>query len=441
MSSTTLAGDWRALLARAVPFAVTGQVARLSGLAVWVSDFPVPLGARCAIARAGLPDLRAEVVGFQDQSAILLAEAELDGVRRGAKVRLTQSAPTATVGEELLGRVLDASGRPLDGRSGPASSQRRSLHGSATSALDRPRIDTHLVTGVRAIDALVTCGVGQRLGIFAGTGVGKSVLLGQLARGSSADVNVVVLIGERGREVREFIDDNLGPAGLARSVVVCATSDESPLLRRRAALLGASLAEAFRDRGRNVLLLVDSITRLALAQREIGLAAGEPPTTRGFPPSVFALLPRVLERSGRTRTGSITGLYTVLVEGDDPHDPIADAIRGTLDGHLILSRRLAELGHFPALDVLASLSRVMPDLVEPAHLREATQIRRVLAAVKQAEDLVAIGAYQPGSQKVVDVGLAQQAALAAFLCQARDETTDWPTLRARLAELARRCEC
>jgi FliI/YscN family ATPase len=294
---------------------------------------------------------------------------------------------------------------------------------------------------VRAIDALVTCGVGQRLGIFAGTGVGKSVLLGQLARGSSADVNVVVLIGERGREVREFIDDNLGPAGLARSVVVCATSDESPLLRRRAALLGASLAEAFRDRGRNVLLLVDSITRLALAQREIGLAAGEPPTTRGFPPSVFALLPRVLERSGRTRTGSITGLYTVLVEGDDPHDPIADAIRGTLDGHLILSRRLAELGHFPALDVLASLSRVMPDLVEPAHLREATQIRRVLAAVKQSEDLVAIGAYQPGSQKVVDVGLAQQAALAAFLCQARDETTGWPTLRARLAELARRCEC
>lgn len=440
MSGTTLADDWRAVLSRAVPFAITGQVSRLSGLAVWVADFPVPLGARCAIARAGLPDLRAEVVGFHDQSAVLLAEAELDGVRRGAKVRLTQSAPTVSAGEELLGRIIDASGRPLDGRPPPAPTQRRNLHGQTTPALDRPRIEAPLVTGVRAIDALVTCGVGQRLGIFAGTGVGKSVLLGQLARGSSADVNVVVLIGERGREVREFIEDNLGTAGLARSVVVCATSDESPLLRRRAALQGATIAEAFRDRGRNVLLLVDSITRLALAQREIGLAAGEPPTTRGFPPSVFALLPRVLERSGRTHLGSITGLYTVLVEADDPHDPIADAIRGTLDGHLILSRRLAELGHFPALDVLASLSRVMPDLVDPAHLREATQVRRVLAALRQAEDLISIGAYQPGSQRVVDIGLAQQPALHEFLCQGRGEATAWSELRGRLAELARRCE-
>jgi len=440
MSPLAVGQDWRGVLARAVPYAVTGQVTRLSGLALWVADFPVPLGARCAIARAGRPDLLAEVVGFQDQSAVLLAEAELDGVARGARVRLRQSAPTVAAGVELLGRVIDASGRPLDGRPAPAATRRRSLHGLATSPLERPRIDTPLVTGIRAIDALVTCGVGQRLGIFAGTGVGKSVLLGQLARESSAEVNVVVLIGERGREVREFVEDNLGPQGLARSVVVCATSDESPLLRRRAAWLGATLAEAFRDQGRDVLLLVDSITRLALAQREIGLAAGEPPTTRGFPPSVFALLPRVLERSGRARVGSITGLYTVLVEADDPHDPIADAIRGTLDGHLVLSRRLAELGHFPALDVLASLSRVMPDLVPASHLREATQIRRVLAALKQSEDLVSIGAYQPGSQRLVDIGLAEQTRLHEFLRQGREETTGWSELCTRLAELARRCD-
>jgi flagellum-specific ATP synthase len=278
------------------------------------------------------------------------------------------------------------------------------------------------------------------LGIFAGSGVGKSVLLGQISRHSSADVNVVVLIGERGREVREFLEDNLGAEGLARSVVVAATSDESPLVRRRAASVGAALAEYFRDRGQNVLLVVDSITRLALAQREIGLAAGEPPATRGFPPSVFALLPRVLERSGRTAQGSITGLYTVLVEGDDPQEPIADTVRGILDGHVMLSRKLAERGHFPAIDLLSSLSRVMGDVVTREHLGAAAGVRRILAAYAQAEDLISIGAYQTGSRREVDVALRETDNLQRFLCQGRDEWTDWATLQRELVTLARRLD-
>jgi FliI/YscN family ATPase len=427
------------LLARVLPLGLTGSVTRLSGLALSVAAFPAPLGAWCRVERQGASPLRAEVVGFQDHEAVLLCEGDLAGVRPGSRVLLERSAPTLRVGPGLLGRVLDGSGRLLDQGPVPLLPDRVPFHQAPGSPLDRPRIDTPLATGIRALDGFLTCGLGQRLGIFAGSGVGKSVLLGQISRHSSADVNVVVLIGERGREVREFLEDNLGPEGLARSVVVAATSDESPLVRRRAASVGAALAEYFRDRGQNVLLVVDSITRLALAQREIGLAAGEPPATRGFPPSVFALLPRVLERSGRTAQGSITGLYTVLVEGDDPHEPIADTVRGILDGHVMLSRRLAERGHFPAIDLLSSLSRVMGDVVSRDHQGAAAGVRRILAAYAQAEDLVSIGAYQAGSRREVDIALAQRERLQNFLCQDRDDWTDWPTLQRQLAELAQRC--
>ncbi|MFN9196652.1 MAG: FliI/YscN family ATPase [Planctomycetaceae bacterium] len=428
------------LLDRVLPLGLTGSVTRLSGLALSVTAFPAPLGAWCRVERQGAAPLRAEVVGFQDHEAVLLCEGDLAGVRPGSRVVLERSAPTLRVGPGLLGRVLDGSGRLLDQGPAPHLPDRMSFQPAPGSPLDRPRIDTPLATGIRALDAFLTCGLGQRLGIFAGSGVGKSVLRGLISRHSSAGVNVVVLIGERGREVREFREDNLGAEGLARSVVVAATSDESPLVRRRAASVGAALAEYFRDRGQNVLLVVDSITRLALAQREIGLAAGEPPATRGFPPSVFALLPRVLERSGRTAQGSITGLYTVLVEGDDPQEPIADTVRGILVGHVLLSRKLAERGHFPAIDLLSSLSRVMGDVVTREHLGAAAGVRRILAAYAQAEDLVSIGAYQTGSRREVDVALRETDNLQRFLCQGRDEWTDWATLQRELVTLARRLD-
>jgi FliI/YscN family ATPase len=291
------------------------------------------------------------------------------------------------------------------------------LQSDPISPLQRHRIDQPLGTGVRAIDGLLTCGRGQRLGIFSGSGVGKSTLLGQMARSTEADVNVVVLIGERGREVREFIERDLGPEGLARSVVVVATGDDPAVLRLRAAFLGTAIAEYFRDTGRDVLLVMDSVTRFALAQREIGLAAGEPPATRGYPPSVFSLLPRLLERSGRTSRGSITGLYTVLVEGDDTNEPIADTVRGTLDGHVLLSRKLAELGHFPAIDVLASVSRLMNVVTTPEHRDAAVSLRQLLAAHRQAEDLISIGAYQTGANALVDAALRLQGPIEQFLHQ------------------------
>lgn len=428
-----------AVISQSLPFGLTGRVSRLSGLAVAAADFPAPLGAWCEIERQGQSPIRAEVVGLRDNETILLCESDMVGVRRGSLVSLTRSVPTIRVGKELLGRVLNGSGIPIDGRENTTHSDRIPFTSVPVTPLDRPRIETVLSTGVRTIDAFLTCGVGQRMGIFAGSGVGKSVLLGQISRHCSADVNVVVLIGERGREVREFIEDNLGSDGLAKSVVVAATSDESPLVRRRAAHVGSAIAEHFRELGHNVLLVVDSITRLALAQREIGLAAGEPPATRGFPPSVFSQLARVLERSGRTHRGSITGLYTVLVEGDDPQEPIADAVRGTLDGHIVLDRTLAEKGCFPAIDVLASLSRVMQEVVDDTHHRAAVEIRKVLAAYQQHADLISIGAYQNGSHPLVDVALRMQQALWNFRAQSRNEFDHFDTIRQHLLRLAEAC--
>lgn len=423
-----------------LPFSLEGRVTRVSGLATAVADFPAPLGGLCLISRDGGPPLGAEVVGFRDEETVLLAEGDLSGIRRGSRVVLVRTRCTVRVGEPLLGRVLNGSGQVIDGGPALRLSDRVDLQAAVSAPLDRPRIETPLATGVRVIDSLLTCGVGQRLGIFAGSGVGKSVLLGQIARHSTADVNVVVLIGERGREVREFLEETLGPAGLSRSVVVAATSDESALLRRRAAFVGTAIAEYFRDSGRSVLLMVDSISRLAAAQREIGLAAGEPPTTRGYPPSVFALIPRVLERSGRSTAGSITGLYTVLVDGDDHNEPVADAVRGTLDGHIVLTRRLAHAGHFPAVDVLASVSRVMPDIVSAEQRQAAARIRRVLAARHQAEDLISIGAYQSGSQRDVDIALDRAEELRVFLCQDGSDWSGWGETQSALKRLATLCD-
>jgi len=390
---------------RILPYKLTGSVSRLVGLTAAVSGFPAPLGSICHIARENGRPVAAAVIGFEGEQTLLLSYGNLAGVRRGNRVTLVQSVPSVRVGERLLGRVIDGHGRAIDTLPQPALPHRINLHTPPTRPLDRPRIDEPLSTGIRVIDSLLTCGKGQRLGIFSGSGVGKSTLLGQMARSSSADVNVVVLVGERGREVREFIERDLGSEGLARSVVVVATSDEPALMRLQAAFLGTAVAEYFRDLGQDVLLMVDSVTRFALAQREIGLAAGEPPATRGYPPSVFAMLPQLLERSGTSSNGSITGFYSVLVEGDDTNEPISDSVRGILDGHIMLSRKIAEQAHWPAIDVLASISRSMNDIISDEHRAASDTVKKLLGAWQHSEDMIAIGAYESGSNPLVDLAV------------------------------------
>jgi flagellum-specific ATP synthase len=414
------------------PWPLQGLVERVTGLVVESRGPRGSLGDACLIERdedAGA--IEAELIGFRRGSTLLMPLGDLTGVRPGDRVRLSPRPPDVPTGELLLGRVIDALGRPLDGRGPLAADGRAPLLRSAPPALDRPRIDRILATGVRSIDALLTCGCGQRLGIFAGAGVGKSILLGMIARHSSADVNVIGLIGERGREVREFIERDLGPEGLARSVVVVVTGDQAPLLKRRGVQMATALAESFRDRGRDVLLLVDSLTRVAMAQREIGLSAGEPPTSKGYTPSVFTLLPGLLERAGRSGTGSITAFYTVLVDGDDLSDPVPDAARSILDGHIVLSRKLADRGHYPAVDPLASVSRVMSDLAGAEHRRAASRLGAWLAAYDEAEDLVQIGAYAKGSDAMVDEALSRLPAIRAFMQQGKEDWSPLPeTLRA-----------
>lgn len=396
---------------------VAGRVASVQGLSVAATGLPAPVGARCAIALRGGGTLDAEVVGMRGEQTLLSVLGEATGLSPGDRV-VTQPAPaSAPVGRDLLGRVIDGTGRPLDGRPAPLLNLRNPLFADPPPALRRRRIDQPLGLGVRAIDALLTAGRGQRLGIFAGTGVGKSVLMGMLCRHTQADVNVVAMIGERGREVIDFVSQHLGEEGLRRSVVVVATSDEAPALRVRAAFHATAIAEHFRGEGRDVLLLMDSLTRFAMAQRQIGLAAGEPPTAKGYPPSTFALLPRLLERAGRTHEGSITGIYTVLVEGGDLDEPLADAVRGILDGHIWLARSLANRGHYPAIDVLNSVSRVAVDVVGEAHQQAARKVRRVLATWSDIEDLVSIGAYAAGSNAEYDVAVRTREAVFSFLQQ------------------------
>jgi flagellum-specific ATP synthase len=425
-------------LDRVMTTAVTGSVAQTVGMTISAAGFPAPVGAIAEIHRDSAAPLLAEVIGFRNEMTLLYPLSDLAGIRHGNRVRLRQTARWLSVGEGLLGRVFDAAGRAVDGKPKPALSQRMSLHRQPPHACTRPRIDQPLATGVRAIDGLLTCGKGQRMGIFAGSGVGKSVLLGMMARYTSAEVNVIALIGERGREVNEFIERDLGPEGLARSVVIVATSDEPALVRVQAANTAATIAEYFRDQGKDVLLLMDSVTRFAMAQREIGLAAGEPPTTRGYPPSVFALLPKLVERAGRSPAGSITAFFTVLVEGDDPNEPVADTVRGLLDGHTWLSRSLASRGHYPAVDVLTSLSRLMVEVASEEHRRAATVVRSLMAAYRDHEDLISIGAYRRGGNKLVDAAIDMQDELNGFLRQPVDQPSSVEDARQGLLALCQK---
>lgn len=416
------------------PLGITGRVDTLRGLTVLVEDFPAPVGALVELDGGVL----GEVAGFASGRSVVMTYAGLGGVRPGQAVRLRESRPTAAVGRGLLGRVVNGLGEAIDGKGPVRAPGRRALAPAPIEALRRTRIDAPLRTGVRAMDLMTPVGKGQRLGIFAGPGVGKSTLLGQIARGTSADVSVIALVGERGREVREFIEESLGEEGLARSVLIVATGDESPLLRLRAARLACAVAEQFRDEGRDVLLMMDSVTRFAHAQRQVGLSAGEPPSTRGYTPSVFSELPLLLERAGTVEGtgGSITGLYTILVEGDDMTEPVSDAARGILDGHVILSRRLAQKGHFPAIDVLDSVSRVAQAICDPAHTAASAQLVRMLALHREVEELVQIGAYARGSDVETDVAIEFAPAIHTLLRQGVRERAGFDESRSALVRLA-----
>ncbi len=371
------------------------------------------------------PPIKAEVVGFRQNHVLLMPLGLMEGIKPGSEVVATRQTQQVVVGNELLGRMLDGLGRPMDGGASLDTARTYPINAVPPNAVTRPRVTQILQTGVRALDGCLTVGMGQRMGIFAGSGVGKSTLLGMIARNTNADVNVIALVGERGREVRDFVEDSLGVEGVGRSVVVVATSDQPALIRIKAALTATAIAEYFRDKGANVMLMMDSVTRLAQAQREVGLAIGEPPATRGYTPSVFALLPRLLERAGTASDGqgSITGLYTVLVDGDDMNEPVADAVRGILDGHIVLTRELAHRGHYPAIDILQSISRVMPQLVYPEQADSANTLREILATYRNAEDLINIGAYVEGSNPKIDRARTKIDAVNNFL---RQKSSDAP---------------
>jgi type III secretion protein N (ATPase) len=427
----------RARLASTSTLRATGKVVGVTGLMLRVTMPGARVGDVLIVHRRGEP-LTAEVVGFQDGLALVVPLGELSGVGPDDPVESTGSGLDVMAGDALLGRVLDGLGRPLDGRPLPAGLKSVAVDRSPPNALERQAVEEPLYTGVRVIDGLLTLAQGQRVGLFAGSGVGKSTLLGALARGTSADVVVVALVGERGREVGEFLEQALGAAGRSRAVVVVATSDAPPVERLRAAQVATAIAEHFRDEGKNALLLVDSVTRVARAQREIGLAAGEPPARRGYPPSVFSLLPRLLERSGQGEKGSITAVYTVLVEGGDLDEPIADEVRGILDGHVVLSRDLAARGHYPAVDVSASLSRVMTRVARPEHLAAAQQIRALLARYEQKRDLIALGAYAKGTDAELDRAILANPEIERFLRQDAHEIEPFERSAEALTRLAKR---
>jgi len=413
-----------------------GRVAKVVGLVVESSGPDCSVGEQMLIHSqdvSGKPCVvHAEVVGFSGQRVLLMPIEQTEGIRPGLWVEGTGHQPELPLADTLLGRVIDPLGRPLDGGPPIEPTAHLPLQGPPPNPMRRKRIDQVLSTGVRAIDGLLTLGKGQRIGIFSGSGVGKSTLLGMVARNTSAEVNVITLVGERGRELREFIENDLGEEGLKRSVVVVSTSDQSPLLRLRCAMAGTTVAEYFMRQGKDVLLMMDSVTRFAMAQREVGLSAGEPPSSRGYTPSVFALLPRLMERAGTFEgMGSITGIYTVLVEGDDMNEPISDSVRGILDGHVVLSRKLASRNHFPAIDVLSSLSRLFSALAPPEQKQLASKLRDLMATYQDAEDLIQIGAYTKGSSSAIDQAIQFQPAIQSFLRQATAEGSDH-----RLAMLA-----
>ncbi|HOX26439.1 MAG TPA: FliI/YscN family ATPase [Candidatus Krumholzibacteria bacterium] len=418
------------------PVRQVGRVTGLVGMTIEVRGLSTPLGSICRVeAGRQRPPVFCEAVGFHSGRLLLMPYGSMQGIAPGQAVVPVASLLTVPTGARLLGRVLNGLGEAIDGGPPLHHLPRRRLGQAAPSALHRRRSTDALTTGVRAIDTVVTVARGQRMGIFAGSGVGKSVLLGMLARGAGVDVNVLALIGERGREVREFIERDLGPDGLARSVVVVVTSDESAVMRAKGAETAMTIAESFREADREVLFLMDSITRYAMALREIGLAAGEPPTTKGYPPSVFAALPRLCERAGWSAVNAMTAFFTVLIEGDDINDPIGDAVRSILDGHVMLSRDLAREGHYPAIDVLGSVSRLRNEIIAPADRAAGDRLLRWLKALENNRDLVAIGAYAPGSDPLLDAALAQRPAIRTFLTQGVDERHDPRAGFAALAQL------
>jgi flagellum-specific ATP synthase len=415
------------------PIRINGKVTQVIGLTVESEGPDASVGDVCYIyPPKSVKPLKAEVVGFRNNKVILMPLGELNSIGPGCEVVGTGKPLTVQVGHELLGKVLDGLGQPLDGSFLPSRMTHFPTVNQPSNPLARPRVLEPISVGVRAIDGLLSIGKGQRVGIFAGSGVGKSTLMGMVARNTSADVNVIALIGERGREVLDFIERDLGPEGLARSVVVVATSDQPALIRIKGALIATSIAEYFRDRGLNVMLMMDSVTRFAMAQREVGLAVGEPPATRGYTPSVFAALPKLLERSGTGVKGSITAFYTVLVDGDDMNEPIADAVRGILDGHIVLHRSLANKGHYPAIDILSSVSRVMKEIVPREQQEAADYLKRLLAVYKSSEDLINIGAYQRGTNPEIDLSLQYIQTIWDFTKQNVDEKISFVETQERL---------
>jgi len=414
-----------------------GRIVKAVGLTVEATGLGASVGQRCHIfSHRRQSSLEGEVIGFREQRVVVMPFGPVRGISAGDMIRYDPSSPRLLVGQHLLGRVVDGLGHPIDEKGALPRSQRNPLYTAAPAPMKRKRITTPMDLGIQAINALLTCGVGQKMGIFAGSGVGKSVLMGMMCRHTKAEVNVIALVGERGREVKEFLERDLGEESLRRSVVVVATSDQSPLVRVRAVFVATAIAEYFRDQGNQVLLLVDSLTRLAHAQREVGLAAGEPPTTKGYPPSVFTLFPQVLERVGPLEKGSITGLYTVLVDGDDLNDPIADSMRSILDGHIVLSRQLAMQGHFPAIDVLQSVSRVMSDIVSDGHAEAARAIVQSMAEYRNSEELINLGAYQQGTNSRLDAAIRMKEPIDQYLRQTRDTAVSLEASRHHLERLA-----
>ncbi|MCM3569589.1 flagellar protein export ATPase FliI [Neobacillus mesonae] len=400
------------------PVRVNGKITQIIGLTIESQGPDVRIGELCSIypAHSGTP-IQAEVVGIRENKVLLMPLGEVQAIGPGCDVVASGKPLMVKAGHQLLGRILDGLGQPMDGKPLPLGLEEVHTHAKPPNPLTRPRIYSPLEVGVRTIDGLLTMGKGQRIGIFAGSGVGKSTLLGMISRNTTADVNVIALIGERGREVLDFLEQNLGEEGLKKSVVIVATSDQPALIRIKGALTATSIAEYFRDQGKNVLLVMDSVTRFAMAQREIGLAIGEPPTTKGYTPSVFAMLPQLLERAGTGPKGSISAIYTVLVDGDDMNEPIADAVRGILDGHIVLNRAIGGKGIFPAIDVLSSASRVMTEITSDEHLQAANNFKKLLAAYNEAEDLINIGAYKKGSNREIDMAMRSKPLMDQFLRQ------------------------
>ena len=413
----------------------TGKVNRIIGLILEGDGPAVSVGSICMIHPNNRPSIQAQVVGFREKNILLMPLGDIIGIEPGSEIESMEEYPTYRVGNGLIGRVIDGNGLPIDGKGPIHATEEYPLMGNPTNPLERQRLNQPLDVGIRAINGLLSFSKGQRVGILAGTGVGKSVLMGMIARNTNADINVIALIGERGREVREFIEENLGEEGLKRSIVIAAASDEPPLVRLRGAFIATTIAEYFRDQGQDVMLMMDSVTRFALAQREIGLSVGEPPTTRGFTPSVFSMLPKLLERAGTSSgKGSITGLYTVLVEGDDISEPISDAVRAILDGHIVLSRELASHNHYPAIDILNSVSRLMIDVATKEHQEFSMRFKDFMATYKTAEDLINIGAYTKGSNPKIDMAIQKYDLMVQYLRQGINENFDW---RHSLDELKR----